>query len=160
VLALNLLPCCGECNQKKGSYWKDAGQRKIINFYKDNLPVERFLFASAGYINNNIIMDFYIENRNNIDGRLYSIIESHFKRLGLLSRYVDESNDEITDVMDTVISYVQHPDKDIIKSGIISNTERLENRLGVNNWVCALRNALVECDDFISMLAQHVRTPT
>lgn len=157
VLALNLLPCCGECNQKKGAYWKEAGQRKIINFYRDNLPHERFLFAHASQINNVTTLRFYIDNRNNINVHLYSIIESHFERLGLLSRYTDESNDEISNIVDAIASYGLNPDAIHIKAGINSNADRLGTRLGVNHWGVALHNALAECDDFISQLSALVQ---
>lgn len=156
VLALNLIPCCIACNGKKGTYWRENAQRKIINFYRDDLPSETFLFAKASMVRNVVVPKFSIKNNGAIDHRLFAIIEGHFARLNLLSRYKKESNDEITNVVESVTSHCRSTDLDIIREGLGRNVDSIARRMGPNYWKVALMRALSECDDFIQYLSGKI----
>lgn len=156
VFALNLIPCCTACNGKKGTYWRENAQRKIINFYRDALPSDTFLFARASMVRNAIVPEFSIRNDGAIDNRLFAVIEGHFARLNLLSRYRNESNDEITNVIESVTSHCRSADLNIIREGLDRNINSLMQRMGPNYWKVALMRALSECDDFIQYLSSKI----
>ncbi|WP_157725019.1 HNH endonuclease [Vogesella sp. LIG4] len=156
VMALNLVPCCGECNGHKLAYWKDSNTRGIINFYRDPIPNVRFLFVTLVWSGNFAIPTFFIENSGNIDGTLFSIIEKHFSRLHLLSRYKDQSNDFITDTIDSVVSNADNPDPQTISNNLHGHVSKIESRLGVNSWKAVLLQALASEARFITLLSTKI----
>lgn len=156
VMALNLVPCCGECNGYKLSYWNDSGKRGIINFYSDNIPNVRFLFVTLAWSRHLVMPTFYIKNSNNINTTLFFTIEKHFERLHLLKRYKDQSNDFITETIDSVVSNATNPDCNIISNNLRENASKIEYRLGVNSWKAVLLEALASDGNFIKLLSTQI----
>ena len=88
VFLPNLIPCCDECNRKKGSITFNANhERQFVHFYFDAIPNYQFLFvhfsidAQDNLPKVSVTLEFH-------DGeRSQSLIESHFERLELIKKY-------------------------------------------------------------------------
>lgn len=158
VMALNLVPCCGECNGYKSSYWRDFGRRAFINFYCDQISDVGFLFVKVEWHGKLVTPTFFIENKHNLDVNLFFTIERHFHRLYLLRRYKDQSNDFITDTIDSVVSNADNPDHQAIANNLALNASKIERRLGVNSWKAVLLQALASDKLFIEQLSLKIKT--
>lgn len=150
VFALNLIPCCLECNNKKGTYWKAETKRTIINFYLDTIPTEEFLTCELAYNDKTPSTIFRLVHADGVDLECFKLIETHFTRLNLLERYKDSSNEEITNTFDSIVSYSTKTEPDKIKEDIESNHKKMIVRYGTNHWRCALLKALYCSDTFLN----------
>jgi len=153
VLAINLIPCCKDCNGKKLNYWKENGVRGILNFYIDNIPNTQFLFASVELKNNVPDIKFFIENIDNkIDGSLFKIITNHFTRLELTALYNDEAKDELTEIIRILKTYVDNPTIIKLNEKILNDAMQLQSQFGINNWKAILRQSLANSNEFLNYL--------
>ncbi|MCC7532697.1 MAG: hypothetical protein IT246_02025 [Bacteroidia bacterium] len=154
VLALNLLPCCNDCNTKKNNYWLDNGFRGIINFYIDNLPQIQFLFCDITFDTTSEIpnISYRLDIPTTINPRLRTIITNHFTRLDLCNKYGGYIHDFITDKINSIVSYLNSNDPSDIKQRIESETTNLSNRYGINNWRTVLTDELSKNSDFIELI--------
>lgn len=76
VHALNLIPCCGSCNQIKNNNWKNSTHRTFIYFYSDTIPTEKFInvqlyFSTQG---NAVGAKFYIRKPSNVSDEHWNIV--------------------------------------------------------------------------------------
>lgn len=158
VLALNLLPCCNECNTKKNNYWLDNGFRGIINFYIDNLPQIQFLFCDITFDTTNEIpnIKYRLDIPTTINSRLRTIITNHFARLDLCNKYGGYIHDFITDKINSIVSYLNSNDPNDIKQRIKSETTNLKNRYGINNWRTVITDELSNNADFIELIRTKI----
>lgn len=158
ILALNLLPCCGDCNSKKHNYWLDQGNRGIINFYIDNLPQIQFLFCDITFENGHGIpnVTFNLNIPTSVDARLSQIIINHFTRLELCDRYLDYTHDFITNKIDSIVSYLNSDDVNEIGDRIQKESVNLERRYGINNWRTVLTNEMSSNVEFIELIRSKI----
>jgi 5-methylcytosine-specific restriction endonuclease McrA len=154
VLAVNLFPCCNDCNTKKNNYWLDEGERGIINFYIDNLPQIQFLFCEITLDTKSKIPNimYRIDVPSTIKPRLKRTILNHFKRLDLCNRYGEYVHDFVIDKINSIVSYLNSKDPNDIKQRIESEKTILCNRYGINNWRTVITDELSKNPDFIELI--------
>lgn len=112
VCAINLIPCCKDCNEKKKAYWKEDGDRGIINFYLDNFFAYQFLYAKVEFAFNVPRIVYHIENLNKtITDKYFSIVSKHFHRLELITAYNDESSNDLSELIRSFKIYTNNPSK-------------------------------------------------
>ena len=151
VNPLNLFPCCSECNSKKGSLWLDSNNNHhlFLNLYLDELPNKRYLMADFDFQDDIPIVTFCLGNPENIDSRTYEIIKSHFSRLDLLKRMGERSNEEITNIINTIKGdYRLNSDISSIKSTITETENENKKAYGYNYWKSVLKLSIIEKDEF------------
>lgn len=151
VLAINLVPCCTVCNGKKSEFWKVAQGRGIINFYLDTIPSDEYLICNVSF-DSTPTVNYEIHNNGNISNEQFALIKSHYKRLNLLKRFADNSNDEITNTIDSIKSYADDFSSENLVQMLTKNRSKKIVRYGVNHWKCALLKGLYQCDEFIESL--------
>lgn len=140
----NLIPCCSTCNSKKDDNWLDENNKRcFINFYIDDIPLVQYFFADVNVVNGKIDIKFKLSFPAGYDSTLQARIENHYRKLNLVERYLENSDDVIEELEDTIQDYAPGvPDADIIKS--INNTcKKKQARLGVNYWRAVLEMACV-----------------
>ncbi|WP_010181243.1 hypothetical protein [Aquimarina agarilytica] len=148
----NLFPSCSFCNGKKNRFWRDESGTLFLNLYCDTIPDIQYLFVKLTFNSGEIEFEFYLENINRIQEDLFSLIESHYLKLGLLSRFKLSSNEVISDLEHTIISN-RHlaPKQDIIDS--IKAKHNLNRRkLGFNYWKSILSLALIDCEKYVDSI--------
>ncbi|WP_203296532.1 HNH endonuclease [Luteirhabdus pelagi] len=141
VLAINLLPCCNDCNKKKDNYWKEEGFRGILNFYIDNIPDEQFLVGNI-IIQNNLPSFIVNFDFSMIDKDFSNIVTAHYKRLELFERYSQESADEISEISRQLSIYSSDKTVDEISKLLKTDANDLQIKYGKNYWKAILRAAL------------------
>ncbi|WP_323773899.1 HNH endonuclease [Alcanivorax sp.] len=151
ILAVNLVPCCLQCNGKKGDFWKSGGGRGVINFYLDSLPQEEILECRVGFDGGIPEVEFSLNNHCGIDLNLFGLISSHYKRLNLFERFKDSSNDEITSTLDSVQSCSSPSSIEEVRGMLLINRDKKIARYGINYWKCALLKGLAHSDEFCDM---------
>lgn len=154
VLALNLIPCCNDCNTKKNNYWLDNGFRGIINFYIDTLPQIQFLFCDVTIDSTNKIpnVNYRLSIPRAVNKRLRVIISNHFIRLDLCNKYGEYIHDFITDKINSIVCYLNSDNPNDIKEGIEKEATNLKGRYGINNWRTVLTDELSKSSDFIELI--------
>lgn len=154
VFTLNLIPCCGDCNQMKDEKVKDSNNiREFINFYFDDFLNIQFLFCDISIVGNEPVADFFIQNTNNLSSNNYKIIKNHFSNLRLFERYKDKINTEISEIKNSCEAEIAYGlDKTIISSVLLDRSQRNKKTFGVNYWKAVLMEGLANCQDFINIL--------
>ena len=155
VLAINLLPCCNECNKKKDNYWKAEGFRGILNFYVDNIPDEQFLFGEIIIKNELPIISMKFDFTSiNVD--LSKIIVAHFDRLELFERYEEESADEISEISRQLKVYSSDKTRQEISKLLLDDAKDLQVKYGKNYWKAVLRKALSKSSEYLNNYKKYV----
>lgn len=149
VHALNLIPCCSNCNQTKNNNWKNSTHRTFIYFYSDKIPADRFInvqlyFSSQG---NTVGAKFSIQKPSNVSDEDWNIVSSHYENLGLINNYNEIVNDEITEIFYTCLSHISNGGVNINNfiHGLVSHEEKT---YGSNHWRVILMNALARSPRF------------
>lgn len=149
----NLIPCCSTCNSKKDDDWLDENNKRcFINFYIDDIPLVQYFFADVSVVNGNIDIKFELSFPAGYDSVLQKRIELHYKKLDLIKRYLDNSDDVITELEFVVRNYAPGvPDTEIINS-INRTCEGMQAIMGVNYWRSVLEKACVNTPAVFNLL--------
>lgn len=151
IHALNLLPCCSECNSDKGEYVKtDDGKPYIINFYYDILPEKQYLFVDVSMDVNGVPnFDYRLENLNNIGNDLFDLICRHFRLFGLLERYKTEAINIYTEIENELLEDLEeHDDIDKCLGKLKNKALRDAKEYGRNHWKVVLKIALADSEEY------------
>lgn len=155
VHALNLVPCCGTCNQKKNNIWKNHKHRTILHFYTDSIPLKQFIFVKLN-VNKGlktISAYFSMQRPNGINDDTWSILESHYDKLNLLGRYNDHVGDAIDEIRAVCIAHMSDGGKSVTNflASLLKDDKEL---FGVNHWRVVLMDELSHCKYFVENLAK------
>ena len=153
VNALNLLPCCPDCNSLKGEYMWDAvhNTRGIINFYTDVIPAQQFLYASVLYNAGVPVITFSLQNIVGITPGFYSIVERHFFKLDLLARYKDKFNSIHHQIRSSFINkprFAGHPGR--VRDFLLDDAAQLFADYGRNYYIGIIKEALANNNTFVN----------
>jgi 5-methylcytosine-specific restriction endonuclease McrA len=152
VLALNLIPCCKDCNSKKDNHWKKDDYRGIINLYLDKLPKQQYLFGQVKWENRLPVVRFQIENRSKIDVNIFSVIENHFERLNLIDLYNDKSSALLDQIIEIFAYYSDDRDEKSITHRLLRDAVDKKLKFGPNYWESILKQTLAGDDKFLKYL--------
>jgi endogenous inhibitor of DNA gyrase (YacG/DUF329 family) len=136
VHPLNLVPCCSKCNSIKLDDWLASnGERQYLHSFVDD--VSQYSFLKATLIEDphltGVGATFSLSRPRGLNVDQYRLIASHFKRLHLLERYKDLSNDEIADCIASCRVYLNSGGPDV-KSFLMGQAEDLLGLYGASNW--------------------------
>ena len=151
----NLIPCCSTCNSKKDDYWLDENNKRcFINFYIDSIPSVQYFFADVSIVNGKMGIKFELRFPVGYDSVLQTRIEKHYKKLGLIKRYLENSDDVIEELEDAIQGYASGvSDAEIIKS-INWTCKKKQDRFGVNYWRAVLEMTCVNTPAVFILLKQ------
>lgn len=148
----NLIPCCTNCNSKKGEIWRDSDMMQFLNLYKDELPNQQYLFAEI--LNNDGVIQptFYLENKHGIDKAFYNLLSSHYNKLNLLERFSENSNSIVTELENLILSQKIYLDRIQIVEVVMDKTQKDKFNFGFNYWKPILEQELVNSNLFMDRL--------
>ncbi|WP_395053026.1 hypothetical protein [Flavobacterium sp.] len=152
VNPLNLFPSCSICNSYKGKFWNDKGRKIYLNLYLDRLPELQYLFVDIEFEKSTFGLKFYLDNRFGINPELFSLIESHYKKLHLLERFSDNGDKVISPLINQIIPHLKQLDLNTIKENTIETSNLNRKVFGFNYWESILQLNLIENEDFINYL--------
>jgi hypothetical protein len=151
VMALNLLPCCYECNTMKGNVFIEGGKRTIFYLYADTIPEQPYLCADITYYAAAPVASFRLHRHPEIDPSVFARIESHYARLSLLRRYGEMANDYISEAMSSARTHCGDPGNwHAITRYLAKEHARLAARMGTNYWKAVLFKALASSNAFVN----------
>lgn len=154
---LNLIPTCSNCNSLKGDDVVDDNNNKItINFYKDILPQEQYLFVEFHKLQQGIEAKYYIRNNGSINPNLFSLLERHFCKLRLIERFNVKAIQEISELVhlyqiESISSeeeFRQFADKQLRKIDLDKKS------FGYNHWRVILYQSAATSDVFKSYILE------
>ena len=136
--APNLLPCCRDCNSKKGRVWKHAGRRQVLNLYYDSIPVTRYLSAKILFTNNIPRAEFRFRKGLGKFGGKRRLITAHFKKLELFDVYAKAATIELGEQIDLIGSLKPHLTEGEIAELLRRKSRNLSRQFSPNYWKVAL----------------------
>jgi len=157
VHALNLIPCCGTCNQTKSDNWKNAQHRTFLHYYVDVIPNAEYLKVELHTLNqvNSVGATFSIQRPRNIADSIWNVINSHYEKLGLIGLYNDYVNDEIAEIFDICVCHLEEGGSNI-RNFIVRLSATEERLYGVNHWRVVLMKSLSNNQDFIDIVESEI----
>lgn len=158
----NLIPCCGHCNLKKSDNWLEAGKRKYINLYFDDIPSNvRFLFTTIRYEGNNStpLISFSVRNDHEINEELFDLIESHYTGLGLLDEFSLSVEESISGIVDEIVHNPQVTIKEH-KESLKRRYETNVRKYGLNHWKSSFLFTLIDSEEFFNNTLSRIEEKT
>jgi hypothetical protein len=146
VHALNLVPCCAQCNSIKDNDWLDAaGKRQYLHFFSDYIPAGNFLVVTLKELprSRGVGALFHLKRPDDVPQRSWELIESHYRRLHLLERYTEQVNDEIAEILADCVIYLEEGGTNASSFLNRRATERAAV-YGTSHWLVVLMRALSE----------------
>lgn len=149
----NLIPCCSTCNSKKDDVWLDNNNKRcFINYYIDDIPPIQYFFADVSLLNGKIEIEYNLRFPAGYPADLKARIESHYKKLDLVKRYLENSDDVVEELKFVIRNYAPGvSDVDIINSvkNICNDKQAL---YGINYWEAVLEKACVSSNAVYTFL--------
>ena len=143
----NLFPSCTQCNGYKSTVRRNGSEALFLNLFLDVLPPDQYLYAVVN-VNDEIEISYTVENRTGLNGALFSLIDSHYRRLHLQSRFSKNCEGIITELINSILACKNHLSKENIRSVVLDKASRDLNKFGHNYWKAITAIALIESDDF------------
>ncbi|OMF45410.1 HNH endonuclease [Paenibacillus amylolyticus] len=155
VMSFNLIPCCNECNTKKGEVWIDeeTGERAFINFYFDEIPDEIFIKSLISMQDNGApLIEFFIDCGKLENSSFEQVVRSHYEKLNVLSRIEHAVTTYVTEILQSnkkmlVKGLDEYALKTILQISIDNDSENH----GKNYWKAVVGRAIMECDEFFQL---------
>jgi hypothetical protein len=145
VHPLNLVPSCSTCNSKKLEAWlNENGERICLYLYSDIIPQIPFIRCSLTPDrpdSRNIGVIFSLERPNGLRRARWNSIVRHFERLGLIDRYNEIGNDELSEVFGSARDFLDNGGpRNRVRGFLRSGAGRFAAVHGVSYWRAALRS--------------------
>jgi hypothetical protein len=157
VHPLNLVPSCQTCNGKKLEAWLDEnGDRICLYFYSDRIPASDFVrcrLTPPARNGRNVGVTFALEKPRGLQQARWQTIVRHFNRLGLIERYNEIGNDELSEVLENARDYLDSggpPSR--VRNFIELGATRLASLHGFSYWRAELRRQVAMALDLMTWL--------
>lgn len=153
VYGPNLIPCCGECNNKKGELWRSVdSKRYFFNLYYDEIPTIQFIEAIITIENNEPKIEFQFINNSGVleyaNLKNGFIIKNHYIKLNLLERFRDACNSYIGEIINSLTAHKKYEKEEIV--GFLSEEySAILATYGINNWKSITLIGMLKSEDFI-----------
>jgi hypothetical protein len=159
VHPLNLVPSCQSCNGKKLEAWlNDGGERFCLYLYGDSIPRLAFIqcrLTAATANEQNVGVTFELERPTGLRLARWAPIVRHFNRLGLIERYNELGNDELSEVFGNARDFFDNGGpRNRVRRFIRSGAERLSDMHGLSYWRAELRRRVADAPELFSWLGR------
>lgn len=153
VCAYNLLPACDECNNTKGTQWRDpeSGERRQLHFYYDAIPEDvRWLVARIEVDRGTPLAVFSLDLPESLEPALSRLIQAHYHSLKLLERYGGCANGLLSELLSNVSCYPL--EREPLRRQLNESARRLARKYGENFWRVATLRGAAASDAFLDMV--------
>jgi hypothetical protein len=147
IYALNLVPCCHPCNNKKRAIAGENPDTQFHHTYLGNLPNEKFLHATINVSTAGLLVDYSIVQSPTMDVAQFQRLYYQFHRLDLNNRLQSEISMFITSQR-TAIETMGEINAGALKAFLLKSHKNSNIDFGLNHWQTALWHALAESADF------------
>lgn len=147
VHALNLIPCCAQCNSIKDDGWLDAaGKRRFLHLFSDELPAPSILTVTLKELSGlqGVGALFQLKRPADVPDPDWELVESHYKCLHLLDRYDEQASDEIGEILADCGIYLQETGGKDASSFLSRRADERASVYGPSHWRVVLMQALAD----------------
>ncbi|MEO1850101.1 MAG: HNH endonuclease signature motif containing protein [Psychrobacter sp.] len=120
----NLIPCCSNCNRRKGERWLNENGRMFFNPYFDSMP--------AGVLDVEVSLEE--PSVNFFIARDRCILSSHIKYLDLIRRYNDQGSNTVSEVVEVLKDYPELTEPDAFAFEMGKEASKSKKRYGENHY--------------------------
>lgn len=148
VHALNLIPCCGPCNETKNNYWRNNNHRIFLHFYSDTIPQTQYINVILTSVDASAVgASFTMRRPDGIADHIWEILEAHYEKLKLINQYNENANDQISNMLDVCVAHLRCGGSNL--RNFINELLIPEERLyGANHWRVVLMKELATSSVF------------
>lgn len=154
VYTPNLIPCCSECNTKKGkNMFLPTGERKILHYYFDSIPDYQFLVMSIQLEDNIPVVQISLnlDERKEVD----RIIKNQFMTLELKRRYKEQLNDQLSNIVTEFKDYyLKGQDIQSLINMLNTRVRAYRRNNGMNYWLACLYDCLANNPNVLRKLLE------
>lgn len=157
---LNLIPACSNCNSLKGdNVVNDKGEKITINFYRDTLPKEQYLYVDFQVMGTSIKATYYIHNKGKIPDDIFALIKRHFDKLGLIDRFNYKAIQEISELTNLyfIEKFSSENEYNIFATKQLQKTKMDKLSLGYNHWRVILYQSAATSKVFKSYILSKIQ---
>jgi hypothetical protein len=157
VHPLNLMPSCQSCNGKKLEAWLNAdGDRVCLYLYGDTPSPLAFIecrLTAATANDERVGVTFELNRPPGMRQARWDPLVRHFNRLGLIERYNELGNDELTEVLSNARDFLDNGGpRNRVRRFIRSGAARLSDMHGLSYWRAELRRRVADATELFSWL--------
>lgn len=155
VFVPNLVPCCSACNGTKSTYvFGINGERIFLHYYYDEIPNYQFVFIRFNIGSDGIpVFRAYLEFEEQTS--LTDVIERHFNKLSLLSKYEDCIKDRLPVLLSQIDSYKNMMPANAIKEILTIQYKSFLEINGTNYWETCLYEGILNSPSFLDQYLSH-----
>lgn len=140
ILPYNLVPCCRDCNTKKGNKCVTSIDIQTLHPYYDDILSKRLVFAKI-IKQNPMSIKFYVKHINKI---YENRVKAHFQIYELSKRFAIEAAERINELNIKFMTNSNISTSDI-KQELCAEFKANE-KINPNSWQCAMYEALYKSD--------------
>ncbi len=139
VTPINLIPCCKDCNHKKGTAAALTPETQFLHAYYDDLTADRWLYAQ-------IVQGsppgatFYVNPPAHWDGVTAQRVNRHFRELELASLYASQSGRQLQNIRSSLAKNYDAAGAQAVAEDLIERSDSCA-QVTVNSWEGALYEA-------------------
>jgi hypothetical protein len=144
VTPVNLIPCCKDCNHKKGSGGPKVQDEQYIHAYYDDLSEDRWLYAT-------IVMQsppsaiFYVDGPRRWNDLTRARVKWHFDNLQLSNLYASQAGRELQNIRRLLSRLYDAVDARAVAEHLKEKSASCEE-VTLNSWQGALYEAASESE--------------
>lgn len=150
ILALNLVPACGRCNQLKGTHVGLEPGLQFLHPFFDSLAVVPVLGCKFSVLAGSALIEFRIRRTYRVAEDVLSRVRFQFSRLRLADRFRAEALAEIGERRTTFLQYATAKGPVGLRDYLRTESRGYVAAHGPNHWKSALYRSLARNNAFLS----------
>lgn len=150
ILALNLVPACGRCNQLKGTHVGLEPGLQFLHPFFDWLAVVPILGCKFSVRAGSALIEFRIRRTHRVADNVLSRVRFQFSRLRLANRFRAEALAEIGERRTTFSQYASAKGPVGLRDYLRTESRGYVAAHGPNHWKSALYRSLARNNVFLS----------
>jgi hypothetical protein len=136
VTPINLVPCCKDCNHKKGNFSATSKNDQFLNPYYDDICGDAWLFADIVQTSPPGAT-YSVRAPSNWSVETSARVRNHFVRLELEKLYASQASRELQNVRHALGRVYEAAGPDAVRDDLHRRYEGYSAN-SVNSWQCAL----------------------
>jgi hypothetical protein len=150
ILALNLVPACGRCNQLKDTHFGLESEDQFLHPFFDTLERVPILECRFAVQPGSALVEFRIRRTHRIAHDVLAKVRFQFEKLRLANRFSAEALAEIGERRTTFAEYATTRGSAGLRNYLRTESRGYLAEHGPNHWKSSLYRTLARNNDFLS----------
>jgi len=149
MFIMNLVPSCGECNQKKSTHAGSTEAKAFLHPYFDPVPNEPYIAVALDIKPGAITAVLSFDNNAAIvNPMIKARMKNQFNAVDVNERIEDEVSEFIAEYCDTIEDVLDNPTPEEVIAYLHHAAKRSARRHGEGSWRAAVLRELAKNDEF------------